>query len=63
VQELTGLRKDTLYKLIREGRFPRPIKLSTQASGWLKCEVEDFMRTYMQTPCRDVPGVHKVGRL
>jgi prophage regulatory protein len=41
--QMTGLKKDTIYLLSRQGTFPRPIKLSVQASGWVKAEVEEWI--------------------
>lgn len=36
---LIGLGRDTVYRLVREGKFPKPIKLSARASGWYEHEV------------------------
>ena len=47
VMQMTGLRKDSIYTGAREGTFPRPIKLSSQASGWLKAEVEEWITRKM----------------
>jgi prophage regulatory protein len=40
----TGLRRDSIYRLAREGRFPKPARLSTFASGWVQSEVDDWIR-------------------
>ena len=45
VLDKTGLGRDSIYRLAREGRFPKPIKLSTQASGWFEDEVDAFLAT------------------
>jgi prophage regulatory protein len=34
VIEITGLGRDTIYRYIREGRFPRQRRISERASGW-----------------------------
>ncbi len=34
VMELVGLAKPTIYKYIRDGEFPKPVKLSRRASRW-----------------------------
>jgi prophage regulatory protein len=40
VQEQTGLTRSAVYRLIREGRFPRPIRLgSLRCVGWLRFDV------------------------
>jgi prophage regulatory protein len=44
VKEKTGLKHATLYKLIADGKFPKPIKLSERCVGWLLSEVEAFIQ-------------------
>ena len=44
VKEKTGLKHATLYKLISDGKFPKPIKLSERCVGWLLSEVEKFIQ-------------------
>ncbi|MFC7462704.1 helix-turn-helix transcriptional regulator [Hydrogenophaga defluvii] len=34
VQAMTGMARSTLYKLIAEGGFPPPIKLTARAVAW-----------------------------
>ena len=43
VEEKTGLGHDSIYRLGREGSFPRPIKLSERASGWLEHEIDEWL--------------------
>lgn len=44
VSELTGLPKSTLYLYIKQAKFPRPIKLGARSVGWIKEEVEDWLK-------------------
>ena len=39
----TGLARSTIYKLVSEGTFPKPIKLTSRSSGWLVSEVEEWI--------------------
>ena len=40
VMAVTGYSRASIYRLIQQGRFPRPVKLTGgRASGWLKAEV------------------------
>jgi prophage regulatory protein len=39
VERRVGLRKSMIYRLIREGRFPAPYKLSPFASRWSDREI------------------------
>ncbi|WP_018144886.1 AlpA family transcriptional regulator [Thioalkalivibrio sp. AKL6] len=34
VRRRTGLSRSTIYRLIQEGRFPKPIKIGDRASAW-----------------------------
>lgn len=40
----TGLSYTSLFRLMREGRFPRPIRLSAKAAGWVAAEVEGWLK-------------------
>ncbi len=43
VAQRTALSRDSIYRLGREGRFPRPIKVSQWASRWVEAEVQAFI--------------------
>lgn len=47
VCERTDLAQSTLYKLVAEGKFPKPFKLGSvgwgAAAAWLESEVEDWI--------------------
>lgn len=43
VSSLTKLSSSTIYRLIKTGDFPKPIKLATHASGWLLAEVDEWL--------------------
>lgn len=34
VMRITGLARSTVYKLIHDGKFPRPVKLGARAVAW-----------------------------
>ena len=38
-----GLSKSTLWRYIKEGYFPKPIKLGPRATGWIEQEIEDWI--------------------
>ena len=44
VESRTGLKRDSIYRGARQGWFPRPIKISERASGWLESEIDEFIR-------------------
>lgn len=43
ITELTGLSDKWFYKLIKDGEFPKPIKLG-RSSRWLQSEVEAWLQ-------------------
>ena len=38
-----GLGKSTLYTMIREGRFPKPVKLTAKISTWRLSEINAYI--------------------
>ena len=40
---MTQLSKATIYRMIKAGTFPRPIKIAQRAVGWRRGEVEEFL--------------------
>jgi prophage regulatory protein len=43
VKSRLGLCADSVYKLIRQGLFPAPIRITARASGWLESDVDAFI--------------------
>jgi predicted DNA-binding transcriptional regulator AlpA len=42
VKAVTGLSKTSLYALVREKRFPAPVRLGPRAVAWVKSEVRQW---------------------
>lgn len=40
----TGLGKTSLYALIKQSQFPKPISLGLRAVGWLESEIEAWIQ-------------------
>ena len=38
-----GLKKTSVYKLVKEGKLKSPIRLGLRASGWLKSDLDEFL--------------------
>ena len=38
-----GFGKTTLYGLVRQGEFPRPVQTSVNRVGWLEAEVDSWI--------------------
>lgn len=43
VEALTGLSRSTIYKLMADGAFPKPVKLTGKAVGWPEKAVTDWL--------------------
>ena len=43
VEDLTGLKKTSLYGLIRKGAFPPPVRLTRRASRWPASQVQAWI--------------------
>lgn len=43
VIDTTGLARSTIYKLISEGGFPKPISLGDRCVGWVEGEVHEWI--------------------
>jgi prophage regulatory protein len=45
----TGHSETTLYTLMAEGKFPRPVKISARCIAWDERLVEDYIRKLLET--------------
>jgi len=43
VQRVTGLRHSALYEAIARGQFPKQVRLTAKAVGWVESEVDDWL--------------------
>lgn len=43
VREATGLARSTIYQLVSENRFPRPIKISERSTAWVASEIQEWV--------------------
>ncbi|WP_367394985.1 helix-turn-helix transcriptional regulator [Cupriavidus sp. Agwp_2] len=43
VMEITGLAKPTIYLHMKQGTFPKQIKLGPKAAGWLASEIQTWI--------------------
>jgi prophage regulatory protein len=42
--EITGMKKASIYLWMKEGRFPKPIRIGARSVGWVEKEVGDWVR-------------------
>lgn len=43
VIDLVGVKRGTVYKLQKYGQFPRSVKITGQAVGWIEEEVQRWL--------------------
>jgi prophage regulatory protein len=43
VEKRCGLSRSTIYQLMTEGRFPRPLRLGKRAVGWRESDVAGWL--------------------
>lgn len=43
VERETGLSRSTIYKRIKEGTFPVPLKIGPGSTGWRVADIEAFL--------------------
>ena len=48
VEKKVSFGRTTIYKLIREGTFPKPLKLTLNSSRWKLSEIQAFMNGEFQ---------------
>jgi prophage regulatory protein len=53
---LIGLSRQTLWRLSKSGEFPAPRQLSVRSVGWLRSEVDEWLRGRGPST---VPGVKR----
>lgn len=44
VEGMTGCKKSTIYKMIAEGRFPKPVRLGTRTVAWPETAVLQWVQ-------------------
>jgi len=49
VVERVSICKTTIYALIKEDKFPRPVRISQRRVGWLASDVDDFLASLKTT--------------
>lgn len=43
VEAMTGLGRSTIYKMIADGEFPKPIKLTRKAVAWPEDQIAEWL--------------------
>ena len=43
VEEITGLSRSTMYRMIQRGDFPKPANIGARAVGWRESAVSEWL--------------------
>lgn len=43
VIDMTGIPRSSLYRFVKSGHFPAPIKLGPRAAGWLETDIQAWI--------------------
>lgn len=57
VQEVSALSRVTVWRMERDGKFPRRRQLSANSVGWLKSEVDAWVETREQVTSSQMGAV------
>jgi prophage regulatory protein len=49
VKRLIGLSRSTIYQLVAQGSFPKPVHLGERSVGWVQAEVEQWLQRRIET--------------
>ncbi|EGJ9167764.1 AlpA family transcriptional regulator [Escherichia coli] len=49
VQRRTGYSKAWLYRLISQGRFPKPVKIGPRSVAFIESEVDEWINQRIET--------------
>ena len=56
VKQQTNLSTASIYRLAKQGDFPKQIKLGVKASGWLQCEIDDWIQSRINARDEEAKG-------
>ena len=45
VEEITGMSRSSIYRLMREGKFPRPVRIGPAAVRWRARDITAWMES------------------
>ena len=43
VEDITGLKRSTIYQMAQAGLFPKPVKLTKRSSAWRESEIQEWI--------------------
>ena len=56
VKQQTHLSVASIYRLAKQGDFPKQMKLGVRASGWLQSEIDDWIQSRLNDRDSNIEG-------
>lgn len=50
VMHITGLSRNTIYRRMREGSFPKQLRIGPNSVAWLQSDISAWMTSVMRGP-------------
>ena len=47
VERVTGLPRSTIYEMVSKGLFPKQVRLSPRAVGWIESEIREWQEAHI----------------
>lgn len=57
VKAQVGLSRSSIYALMAQGKFPRPVKISTRAVGWPEHEITAWIKCKLEARYAEEAGL------
>jgi len=51
VEQRTGLKRSTIYKFMKLGTFPAPVRIGPRAVAWLESDIEQWQAAQVAATC------------
>ncbi|MCE7031732.1 AlpA family transcriptional regulator [Lysobacter sp. GX 14042] len=62
VQLRTGLSRTEIYRQVKAGTFPAPVKIGSRSSAWIASEVDSWIEARIAARDSDRSGCRSAGR-
>ena len=57
VEDCTGFSRTTIYRKVRDGTFPQPVRIGSKSIGWFENEIADWQANLSRTAVLDAGEV------
>ena len=56
VEARTGLSRSSIYAMMEQGTFPRPLRIGQRAVAWDEATIENWLASRAQADPHDIPA-------